>query len=53
MSKNRTTLIMNIFPKKGLPSSGKGEWVDLTWEKVLNSSVFFLEGIPNKLIDIR
>ena len=50
MSKNRTTLIMNIFPKKGLPSSGKGEWVDLTWDKVLNSTVFFLEGNPYEVL---
>ena len=27
--------------KKGFPSSGKGGWVDPTWDKVLNSTVFF------------
>ena len=39
-------MIMNKFPKKGVLSSGKGVWVDPTWDKVLNSTVFFLEGFP-------
>ena len=33
-------VISNIFPKTGVPSSWKGGWVDLTWDKVLNSIVF-------------
>ena len=32
------------IPKKGVPISGKGGWVDPTWDKVLNSTVFFFEG---------
>ena len=39
-------MIMNKFPKKGVPSSGRGGWVDPTWDKVLNSTGFFLEGFP-------
>ena len=34
------TMIMNKFPKKGVPSSEKGGWVDPTWDKVLNFTVF-------------
>ena len=34
-------MIRNIFPKEGIPSSGKGGWVDPTWDKVLNSTDFF------------
>ena len=29
------------FPKKNVPSSGKGEWVELTWDKVSNCTRFF------------
>ena len=36
------TMIMNKFPKKVVPSSGKGGWLDPTLDKVLNSTVFFL-----------
>ena len=34
-------MIMNKFPKKGVPSSGKGGWVDPTRDKVLNSTRTF------------
>ena len=33
-------MIVIIFPKKGVQSSAKGGWVDPTWDKVLNSTVF-------------
>ena len=35
--------------KKGVPISRKGGWVDPTWDKVLNSTIF-LEGIPKSKI---
>jgi len=38
-------MIMNIFPKKGVPSIGEGGWIDPAWDKVLNSTGFF-EGFP-------
>ena len=33
-------MIVIMFPKKGVPGSAKGGWVDPTWDKVLNSTVF-------------
>ena len=35
------TKISYEFPSKCVPKSGKGGWVDPTWDKVLNSTVFF------------
>ena len=34
--------VYEYIPKKGVPSSGMVGWVDPTWDKVLNSTVFFL-----------
>ena len=34
-------MISNEFPNKGVPSNGKGGWVDPPWDKVLNSTEFF------------
>ena len=32
-------MIMNIFPKKGVPSIKEGGWVDPTWDKGLNHTL--------------
>ena len=34
------TMISNLFPKNGVPSSGKDGWVDPSWDKVLNFTGF-------------
>ena len=33
--------VYEYIPKKGVPSSGKCGSVDHTWDRVLNSTVFF------------
>ena len=37
--------ISNFFPNNGVPSSVRGEWVDLTWENVPILPILF-GGIP-------
>ena len=35
------TMISNEFINRAVSSSGKGRWVEPTWDKVLNSIIFF------------
>ena len=41
-------MIMNIeyIARNGVPSCGNGGWLDPTWDKVLNSTIF--KGIPKQ-----